>query len=84
MDHLYLFAWPHAFVYAFLTCLHFSFICLHVFVLHCHNVERVSHSVAMAFSENGHCVPNKIAIILKVFQGVEGAKSRGACFSTKE
>ena len=36
------------------------------------------------FLENGHCVPNKIAIILRIFQGMEGAKSRGACFSTKE
>ena len=35
-------------------------------------------SVAMAqpmfLSENGHYVPNKIAIILKIFQGMEGAK----------
>ena len=38
----------------------------------------------MFLSENGHCVPNKIPKILKVFQGVEGAKSRGACFGTKE
>ena len=45
-------------------------------------------SVAMAqpmfLSENGHCVPNKIPKILKLFKGVEGAKSQGACFSTKE
>ena len=36
-------------------------------------------SVAMAqpmfLSENGHCVPNKIPKILKIFKGVEGAKS---------
>ena len=48
----------------------------------------VHHSVATAqpmfLSENGHCVPNKIPKILKIFKGVEGAKSRGACFSTKE
>ena len=45
-------------------------------------------SVAMAqprfFSETGHCVPNKISKILKIFKGVEGAKGQGACFSTKE
>ena len=44
-------------------------------------------SVAMAqpmfLSENGHCVPNKIPKIQKIFKGVEGAKSRGACFGTK-
>ena len=38
----------------------------------------------MFLSENGHCVPNKIANILKIFKGVEGAKSQGACFGTKE
>ena len=38
----------------------------------------------MFLSENGHCVPNKISKILKIFKGVEGAKSRGACFGTKE
>ena len=38
----------------------------------------------MFLSENGHCVPNKIPKILKIFKGVEGAKSRGACFGTKE
>ena len=38
----------------------------------------------MFLSENGHCVPNKIPKLLKIFQGVEGAKSRGACFGTKE
>ena len=37
----------------------------------------------MFFPENGDSVPNKIANILKIFQGVEGAKSRGACFGTK-
>ena len=37
----------------------------------------------MFLSENGHCVPNKIPKILKIFQGVEGAKSRGACVGTK-
>ena len=45
-------------------------------------------SVAMAqpmfLSENGHCVSNEISKILKLFKGVEGAKSRGACFGTKE
>ena len=45
-------------------------------------------SVAMAqpmfLSENGHCVPNKIPKFLKIFQGMEGAKGRGACFGTKE
>ena len=46
-DHLYLFAWPCAFIYMFLMCLHFLFICLHVFVLHCHNVEHVSHLVPL-------------------------------------
>ena len=44
-------------------------------------------SVAMAqpmfLSGNGHCVPNKIPNILKIFKSVEGAKSLGACFSTK-
>ena len=34
-------------------------------------------------SENGCCVPNKIPKILKIFKGVEGAKSRGACLGTK-
>ena len=38
----------------------------------------------MFLSENGHCVPNKSPEILKIFKSVEGAKSRGACFSTKE
>ena len=38
----------------------------------------------MFLSENGHCVPNKIPKILKIFKGVEGAKSRGACFCTNE
>ena len=33
---------------------------------------------------NGHHVPNKIPKILKIFKSAEGAKSRGACFSTKE
>ena len=45
-------------------------------------------SVAMAqpmfLSENGHCVPNKIPKILKIFKSVEGAKSREACLGTKE
>ena len=45
-------------------------------------------SVAMAepmfLSENGHCVPNKIPKILRIFKTVEGAKSQGACFGTKE
>ena len=45
-------------------------------------------SVAMAqpmfLSENGHCVPNKIPNILRIFKSVEGAESRGACFGTKE
>ena len=45
-------------------------------------------SVAMAqpmfLSGNGHCVPNKIPKILKIFKGVEGAKGQGACFGTKE
>ena len=35
-------------------------------------------------SENGHCVADKIPKILKIFKGVDGAKSRGACFGTKE
>ena len=38
----------------------------------------------MFLSENGHCVPNKIPKILKIFKSVDGAKSRGACFGTKE
>ena len=62
MDHLYLFAWPHAFVYAFLMCLHFLFICLHVFVLHCHNVEHVSpdfsSTTTMAAKESGFDLMN--------------------------
>ena len=45
-------------------------------------------SVAMAqpmfLSENGNCVPNKIPKTLKIFKGVEGAKSQVACFGTKE
>ena len=45
-------------------------------------------SVAMAqpmfLSENGHCVPNKLPKILKIFKSVEGVKSQGACFRTKE
>ena len=47
MDCLYLFAWPHAFVYTFLTHLHFLFICLHIFVLCCHNVEHISHLISL-------------------------------------
>ena len=38
----------------------------------------------MFLSENGHCVPNKIPKVLKIFKGMEVAKSRGAYFSTKE
>ena len=38
----------------------------------------------MFLSENGHCVPNNISKILKIFKGVEGTKGRGACFGTKE
>ena len=38
----------------------------------------------MFLSENAHCVLNKIPNILKIFKSVEGAKSPGACFSTKE
>ena len=38
----------------------------------------------MFLSENGHCVPNKIPKILKIFKSVEGAKHQGACFATKE
>ena len=38
----------------------------------------------MFLSENGHCVPNKISKILKIFKGMEGAKSQGACFGTKK
>jgi hypothetical protein len=34
--------------------------------------------------ENGHSVPNKIANILKIFHSMNWAKSRGACFGTKE
>ena len=52
------------------------------------NFQSLSPSVAMAqpmFSpENGHSVTNKIANILRIFQGVEGDKRRGACFGTKE
>ena len=48
----------------------------------------VHGSVALAqpmfLSENGHCVPNQILKILKIFKGVEGAKGQGACFGTKE
>ena len=44
-------------------------------------VRKVESSVAMAqpmfLSENGHCVPNKIPKILKIFKGVEGAKAEG-------
>src|ERR1700679_128019 len=40
--------------------------------------------VSRCFSENGHSVPNEIANIVGIFQGVDGAKGRGACFSTKE
>ena len=42
---------------------------------------RDQPSVAMAqpmfLSENGHCVPNKIANILKILKGVEGLKAEG-------
>ena len=51
-------------------------------------IECGRYSVAMAqpmfLSENGHCVPNKIPKILKIFESVEGAKSRGPCLGTKE
>ena len=46
MDYLYVFAWSHTFVYVFLMHLHFLFICLHLFVWHCHNLQcdsRLSH-----------------------------------------
>ena len=50
--------------------------------------ESAETSVATAqpvfLSENGHCVADKIPKILKIFKGVDGAKSRGACFGTKE
>ena len=49
---------------------------------------KFHYSVAMAqptlLSENGHCVPNKIPKILRIFKSVEGAKSRGAYIGTKE
>ena len=38
----------------------------------------------MFLSENGHCVPNKIPKILKIFKSVEGAKSQGGCLGIKE
>jgi hypothetical protein len=42
-DYLYVFAWSRTYVYAFLMCLYFSFICLHLFVWHCHNLQRNLH-----------------------------------------
>ena len=47
-------------------------------------IDSVAMAQLMFLSENGHCVPNKIANILKIFKGVVGAKSQGACFGTKE
>ena len=50
----------------------------------CSPGDSVATAQPMFLSENGHCVPNKIYKILKIFKGVEGSKSRGACFGTKE
>ena len=47
-------------------------------------VYQCCHGSADVLSENGHCAPNKIPKILKIFKGVEGANSQEACFSTKE
>ena len=44
----------------------------------------VATAQLMFLSENGHCVPNKIPKFLRIFKSVEGAKSQGTCFSTKE
>ena len=47
-------------------------------------IYSVATAQLMFLLENGHCVPNKIYNILKIFKSVEGVKSQGACFGTKE